>query len=314
MDPAAGRRRRPRTLLRSAGLALLLVLLTPAGCSSVPAPPPRPAPVGVAVWGSSSAHRLVADGALSEVLGVDVYDGGVEGEQTPTIAARQGGSPAVLRVGGGVIPPEGSVAVNNTTFGPQEGLTLPGTLAGVPGTLRSTGSGYRFERRAPGTQVPVPGPEPLVSDASTGHSGDITLLWMGKNDVSALRWRQAAEKTAASFSFAQERSGRVLVLGHFADSDMVPGSRARVAFDDLEQAYVTDFGQSYVDVQSYVRSPDIWADTSVEPTSEDLEAQRLGTLPPSLDDGQGRHLSTAGYRAVAEHVLQPRLHALGWID
>lgn len=60
-------------------------------------------------------------------------------------------------------------------------------------------------------------------------------------------------------------------------------------------------------------SAQIWTDTSVTPTSEDLAAQRLGTLPPSLSDDQGRHLSPAGYEAVGVHLVKPRLARLGWL-
>ncbi len=307
---------------------MLLVVLVDAACSPRPAPPPSSPPPSppsssapsssrpaeVAVWGSSSAQRLVEQGGLAETLGVAVYDGGAGGELSSVIAARQGGSPAMLRVVGGTIPASGDVAVRNATFAPpRTGFTLGGTLAGVAGTLRTSGDGFVFTRRTPGPEVAVPAETPLVSNASVVHGADVTLLWMGKNDVSVLRWRTAAEKTRAAWTSARARSGRVLVLGHFADADMVPGSAKRDAFDRLEQAYTTDYGADLVDVEAYVCSAQIWADTSTAPTPEDLAAQQRGTLPPSLDDDHGQHLSPAAYRAVGQHLVEPRLRRLGWL-
>lgn len=296
-------------------VALLVLLLLPA-CGTRPLPPTLSSAVGVevAVWGSSSAQRIVQQGALAQTLGVAVYNGGAGGELSSVIAARQGGSPAMLQVVGGLIPGSGDVAVRTETFAPpRTGFTLGGTLAGVAGTLRTSGDGYVFARRTTGPEVAVPGEAPLISNASVVHDKDVTLLWMGKNDVSVLQWRTAADKTRAAWTYAQAHSGRVLVLGHFADADMVPGSAERDAFDRLQQAYVSDYGADLVDVEAYVCSPQIWTDTSTTPTATDLAAQRNGTLPPSLDDGHGQHLSPTAYRAVGEHLLRPRLLELGWI-
>ena len=286
-----------------------LLLLVLAACAT-PAPP---APVEVAVWGSSSAQLIVEQGGLAGVLGVPVYDGGVGGQVSSQIAARQGGAPAVVAVVGGVLPGTGTVRVRTATLPAAAGFSLPGTLAGVPGTLRSDGKGWVFDRRSPGPEVPVPDPTPLVSDAGVAHEHDATLLWMGKNDVDDGQWRAAAANTRAAYDLAQARSGRVLVLGHFANRDMTPGSSARVAFDALQQSYAADYGASFVDVEAYVCSAQIWVDTGVTPTGADLAAQQHGTVPPSLGDAAGEHLSTAAYHAVAERLLRPRLLGLGWV-
>jgi hypothetical protein len=295
--------------VRPAGLLVLLVLLVQGACSDRPAPDA----VEVAVWGSSSAQRLVEQGGLAATLGVDVYDGGVGGELSSVIAARQGGAPAMLQVVGGVIPASGTVRVRNLTFGPRPGIAIDGTLGGVPGALRSSGQGDVFVRRSPGAEVPLPGPAPLVSDASVGHRGAVTLLWMGKNDVTQRRWAKADAGTRAAWAYAQAHSGKVLVLGHFADAGMVPGSPEREGFDRLQEAYAAEYGADFVDVEAYVCSPQVWTDTAVRPTDTDLAAQRAGTLPPSLDDGQGQHLSPAGYRAVGERLVRPRLLQRGWL-
>jgi hypothetical protein len=293
---------------------VLLVGLLLAACGTRPPPPAVGDTLEVAVWGSSSAQRIVEQGALAQTLGVRVYDGGAGGELSSVIAARQGGAPAMLQVGGGMIPASGQVGVRNATFAPpRTGFTLGGTLAGVAGTLQTTGDGYVFVRRTPGSEVTVRGEAPLISNASVAHDQDVTLLWMGKNDVSVLQWRTAADKTRAAWTYAQAHSGRVLVLGHFADADMVPGSAKRDAFDRLQQAYVSDYGADLVDVEAYVCSPQIWTDTATTPTATDLAAQRRGTLPPSLDDGHGQHLSPAAYRAVGAHLVEPRLKSLGWL-
>ena len=308
--------------VRAAGLLVLLVLLTQGACSvqRPPAPPgspsasASPAGVEVAVWGSSSAQLIVGQGRLAQTLGVAVYNGGAGGELSSVIAARQGGSPAMLEVVGGAIPATGDVAVRTATFAPpRAGFTLGGTLAGVAGTLRTSGRGYVFARRSAGPEVHVTGTAPLISNASVAHGNDVTLLWMGKNDVSVLAWRTAAEKTRAAWTYAQAHAGRVLVLGHFADADMVPGSAKRDAFDQLQRAYVADYGAAFVDVEAYVGSAQIWTDTATTPTAADLAAQRQGTLPPSLDDGHGQHLSPDAYRAVGERLVRPRLLQLGWI-
>jgi hypothetical protein len=95
----------------------------------------------IATWGDSMTSGAGGGGTtyqsvLAAALGRSVYNGGVGGEGSTSIAARQGGVPTLLTVAGNQIPASGSVAVTARSVSPltsQGPGVLAGTLAGVQG-------------------------------------------------------------------------------------------------------------------------------------------------------------------------------------
>lgn len=71
------------------------------------------------------------------------------------------------------------------------------------------------------------------------------------------------------------------------------------------------FGYLYCDTQDYLCSAQVWVDTGITPTEQDLAMQAAGYKATSLS-GDTLHLNTAASKAITDHVIKPKLISLGW--
>ena len=61
---------------------------------------------------------------------------------------------------------------------------------------------------------------------------------------------------------------------------------------------------------AYLTSPDIWQKAGIDPTQDDLSAQQVGELPPSLAQDIG-HFNDIGNRVIADEIMN-YIQQLGW--
>ncbi len=278
--------------------------------------PVQPAP-GVAVWGSSSAQRLVSQGALQSVLGIPVYSQGIGGEEIQHSAAKANAVPVLVQPVGGSIPASGSVAVTiANSFPVYSTVTIDGTLAGIAGTLAYTATptpGYTFTRTTSGSAVAVAAPAPFLSSVGVTRRDNAALLWVGKNNLgtlSAEEEKRVVDYTAKHWKQVGAFAKRRLVLGHFCNQNWAADRVAQTA--RVNEVYRQTYGDKYLDVGAYITGSKVWTDTGITPTSADLAAQANGVMPPSLADDDA-HLSYTGYNAVAK-LVGAKLLELGWVD
>ncbi|WP_052061881.1 hypothetical protein [Rhodococcoides fascians] len=298
-------------LFHNAANAWLCLDLTNGYVSPVLAAP------GLAVWGSSSAQRLVSQGGLQSVLGIPVYSQGIGGEEIQHSAAKANAVPVLVQPVGGSIPASGAVAVTVTnSFPVNPTVSIAGTLAGVAGTLAYTATptaGYTFTRTTTGSVVAVAAPTPFVSGDGVTYRDNAHVFWPGKNNLSAVSATEEArviDYTAKHWRQVGAFSKRRLLLGHFANQNweadrIAQNTRVNTAFAGIA-------GDKYMDIGAYITSSAVWVDTGLTPTAEDLAAQAKGVLPPSLA-ADVQHLSHTGYNAVAK-LIGAKLLALGWVD
>jgi hypothetical protein len=215
-------------------------------------------------------------------------------------------------VTGGSIPASGGVTVTGSNVLPSSSLKpFTGWLNGVYGTVSSTSSVMTFTRSASGSAVPSAGEYPFAPEIGPQHRGDVMLLWMGKNDAAPYTAQDIVDRTNKSFDWLSPFIKRCLVLGHFHDSDWASTDARSVLIDAVNQAYKDRYGDLYIDVQGYITSPQVWIDTGITPTADDLAQQALGQKPASLSVDAG-HLNDAAYLALNKNVIQPRFRQLGW--
>lgn len=270
----------------------------------------------ISAWGSSSVAGI-ADrfSEMASGFGAAYYNGGKGGERSEHIAARLGARPALLSFPDNEIPASGSVTVMSSNM-PASPYLQPyaGTVAGVAGTLSSTAAEITFTRSAEGEAVSVSRDAPFMPDVGPRYRDAVAILWMGKNNFSSTAAGVEAaviQQTDQAFGYFTAQSRHVLVLGHFNNSNVALTSQGGKQLLATNAAYATRYGNLYVDVQGYLTSPQVWIDTGITPTQEDLELQATGRKPISLSSDAG-HLNSAGYAAVAEHLVKPKLIALGW--
>ncbi len=272
-----------------------------------------------AVWGSSSAWYLAPLIAtdVAANYGATVYNGGVSGQGVETIAARLGSRPAKITFPGNVIPATGSVEVNASNVSFYRYTNYFGTVAGVHGRLQRSGEGQPlfFTRSDAGDEVAVKEDEFFIPDAGVENRNSFTLLWMGKNDVSqsantSTVINKVVEYTDEAFDYLAPLHVRALVLGHFVNR----GTSSQAVKDQIKginHAHAQRYGELFIDVHGWITSAQVWSDTGITPTEQDLIDQANGNIPISLarDDA---HLTDFGYQAIYKHLITPRINSLSW--
>lgn len=264
-------------------------------------------PTAFAVWGSSSAQGSGGSGiAVSNELqarfGIPAYNGGIGGQWSTHIAARQGGRQAALTSSNNTVPASGSIDITTPTMN-MATFTAAGALLGISGTLASSGdlTTYTFTRSGSGSSVALPSGTPFVPTIGSQRRANATLIWAGKNDItSGGNMTTLAEAIQAMVDYL-EPGTRYLVMGHFADSNMTVGTASRTRLDNEHARLASTYGNLYVDVFSYINSSQVWTDSGVTPTATDLSDQAAGIIPTSLRYNGG-HLNGPGYTAVAKFV------------
>ncbi|MEW9858478.1 hypothetical protein [Pseudomonas putida] len=266
-------------------------------------------------WGSSSLDYLGGQIAsmLAEIApGATYFNGAKAGETARGIAGRLGSIPMLISVPGGELAASGATTVtcsnvaNNAMMRPFTGL-----LSGAHGTLSSDGSVFTFTRTSDGNAVTVPANTPFLPDVGPTYRSGVGLLWMGKNDIaSSDTAADIAARTDISFDYFTAYVKRILVFGHFGNVDWLGGATMVPKMLEINALHAARYGSSYIDVLSYVGSPQVWADTGITPNSQDLLAQAGHCLPPSLTD-DGIHFN-AKLNAAFIAFLKTKLFTLGW--
>ncbi|MGK1798820.1 hypothetical protein ACR92M_02980 [Klebsiella pneumoniae] len=274
----------------------------------------------MSAWGSSSLLRYGADAAFSAMassLGVTNWNNqGQGGETSFQIAARFGSVPFSLVFPGNTIPASGAVNVtcNQLPSNFRNSFLKPysGTVGGVAGTLDWASTTLRFTRAAEGAPVAVSGAVDFIPTLPDEYRDGVVLLWMYKNDITNPEF--SAEVTFSNvvktFAHLSTLAKRCLVIGIFNDSSYSNTDYLnRVA--TLNSMMRAKFGYLYCDTQDYLCSAQVWVDTGITPTEQDLAMQAAGYKATSLS-GDTLHLNAAASKAITDHVIKPKLISLGW--
>lgn len=299
---------------------------------NVPAPPPAPAPPAApsadgrplyadplvwSMWGSSSAAGIAAElSAAAAEHGAAFTDGGKGGEWSFQIAARLGSVPARLSFPENTVPASGTVAVaggaldvNGSSLKTFAGTVLTRSGATVAGTLGYSSGALRFTRTAAGTAEPIAPGTPFIPDLGTAARAGTVLLWMGKGNAGEVE--RVIYETSASYDYLAPLVKRCLVLGHFVNTGRTAGDTGRAKIQAINNAYSARYGPAYVDISAYLTGSQVWADTGITPTADDLAEQKLGNKPPSLSSDD-QHLNDAADRAVTNLIIR-RMQTLAWL-
>ncbi|XGH54004.1 hypothetical protein AAHU84_15795 [Klebsiella pneumoniae] len=288
--------------------------------------PVIPDTLKMSAWGSSSLLRYGADAAFSALagsLGVTNWNNqGQGGETSFQVAARFGSVPFSLIFPDNTIPASGAVGVTCTqlpsNFRNSYLKAYSGTVGGVSGTLSwsSSLSSLLFTRASSGSPVVLTGATDFIPTLPESYRDGVVLLWMYKNDITygSGNPEVSAEVTynnvVKTFTHLSTLAKRCLVIGIFNDSSYSNTDYLnRVA--TLNSMMRNKFGDLYCDTQDYLCSAQVWVDTGITPTEQDLAMQAAGYKATSLS-GDTLHLNAAASKAITDHVIKPKLISLGW--
>ena len=239
-----------------------------------------------------------------------VFNRGVGGENSLTIAARAGGNPFMVLPVGGVIPSTVNafeislLPINGLVPGPlkQGASSYTGRLGDVPGTFSKTNVDttytYFFTRSVAGAEIAANRPLPMYLDIGEQARGDITCIWIGQNGPSDTRSIQDAK---AIIQHLTALNKRFIVISK-------PGGTSAQDADDA--LWFAEFGRRFIPIRQYMVKYGL-ADAGITPTSQDLIDMANGTVPSSLRV-DAVHWVAAGYTILGNLVFQ-RLIELEWV-
>lgn len=253
---------------------------------------------------------VTLSGQLQARFGITAYNGGVGGQWSTHIAARQGGRPALLAASGNTIPASGSVAMTASNMTVPGSFSATGTLLGISGTLSLSGGNFLFTRSGSGTATAMPTDTPFLPTLGAQYKASGTLVWAGKNDITGGGdITTLAQSVDAMVAYLAPRT-RYLVLGHFGDNYMLPGNSNRIRMDTENTHLANVYGTLYVDIAGYLASAQLWTDTGLTPTATDLTDQSNGVLPTSIRYNTS-HMNSVSYIVVSKYVGDI-MAAQGW--
>ncbi|MGM1326441.1 hypothetical protein ACS0TW_10545, partial [Klebsiella michiganensis] len=277
----------------------------------------------MSAWGSSSfivAGASANFSTMAQELGVaDWNNQGQGGESSFQVAARWGAIPFTLVFPGNVIPASGTVAVTCTqlpsNFCNNFLKTYSGVVGGVAGTLSWSSASLQFTRTTDGAAVSLSGGTDFIPTIPASYRDGVVLIWSYKNDMkystqTEINMDVIFNNVVKSFAHASTLAKRVLVIGIFNDSSYT-NEIYKTRLAEMNSRMKAHFGDLYCDTQDYICSSQIWTDTGITPTSDDLAMQASGYKATSLS-ADSAHLNTTAHKAVVEHVIKPKLISLGW--
>lgn len=282
---------------------------------------------GVACWGDSYTHEAYAyPPILQRILGCDwhVYDGGIAGERTIEIAARQGAIRSYIKgsftfdLSTSTIPTEGvyletseltvdeEKPFRKTRWSNSTRLLNPCIVAGVECTV----TGSSVARLVGGEEVNVPdGAQVQTYGARFCRDVDLTIIYMGanggyNNDVDLL-----VKQHQAMIDFTE--NGEYLVL-LYHNTDGPTGYREKMK---------AAFGDRALDLRKIVndRAEELLLKTGVYKSAEEISEEdkqyiEKGRWPISFYKSKtDSHPGEAGETAIS-FIIHDKMIKLGYIS
>ncbi|MBA3524775.1 MAG: hypothetical protein H0T85_09545 [Geodermatophilaceae bacterium] len=306
----------------------------------------------LACWGDSLTYGVGGAGVtypdeLSKLLKLKVYNGGVIGERTSGISARQGGRVPVATFPTPSEPlPAGTFKVFLDSKQPfyaktqvvQEEGTLDCTIGSVRGVLAKRDYSWEFNpyyfTRADGANVLPPAGQ-LRFDVSTEQYAPTQIFWGGHNDLRLIYGPTPSDRDRGDVfreivydntrlmtdaASATQQPDRYLVLsmlnGKFAGNGSTTTGKPTDYYKNVvllvnPQLAAEHGPQHYLDVRTWLVN-DALAYGGITPTAQDEKDLREDIPPSSLTvRGQDPHLNSVGYTLLARYLAE-NLVRLGW--
>ncbi len=249
---------------------------------------------------------------------IPVVNMGVGGENTLTIAGRNGAIPFVISEPLEIPAERTSVQVHFTSKDGQNVAPLRQgkagidsvTIGGIEGTLSisqesftSEEYAYYFTRSVSGESKQIePGTE-IVTAASSQYLDYITVIFMGQNggyaDIEDLIRQQRA-----IIDHQTANQDRFIIVGLHTGT--------RESRRELEEAMQEEYGEHYINLREYMATQAM-ADAGLEPTAQDRILMEQGSTPASLLLSDALHFNATGYELIGKLVYS-KLNTLGYFE
>jgi len=238
--------------------------------------------------------------ALSNLINLNlttkriVYNMGVGGEDSRTIACRQGG--LSMYVNNITIPASGSVSFSQITCedgnvidacrGTSTALTEAFdacTIGGITGKLTFDNDLYTFKRAVDGTEMVIAANTAIITPTSLARKDDILIIEMGNNNGWDADYGVLIKQYEAMIKYSNCKY--FIIIGDTDGSQIERG--------DWDQALQDAFGEHYINMRTYLVNNGL-SDCGIKGTQSDLEMVALQEVPDSLKSDWS-HLNSYGY-------------------
>jgi hypothetical protein len=231
-----------------------------------------------------------------------VYSSGLEGDNIPVIAAKQGGIPMFVQPF--VIPASSTENVPITlksTLGSNillqdklnSGLN-PCTIAGVEGTIEYHNGKLCFTRSKSGDAVKVETPTTVVTNAMANIKNYTGIYFFG-SDCTKYTPQELVSMYKKMVNF--NNNDKYIIIGS------VCGDEATLA--PYEDAMSKEFKSHYINLRQYL-TEDVFNDYEIKITASDAKALKTGSVPPSFIFN-GNKLSDTGSQILADLIFDKLL-------
>ena len=269
----------------------------------------------IVCWGDSLTYGAGGNGTsypsvLNTLCGdrAIVYNMGVGGETTSTIAGRQGGIPMV--VDNFTIPSDTS-QVEITIQGKDGSEVKPAMQKGnglnncficdVEGviTYDSSKTKWFFNRNVSDSTVIVPNGTEIITDGMKNYNkSDILIIWTGTNDDPNVN--QIQEIITKQEAMIQYNNSQKYVIIGLTNSDK----------DEVNNILAQHYGEHFLDIRSYLLTNGL-TDAGISATDQDNLDLTNRKIPTSLR-ADSVHLNNFGYTIVGKQLYN-KLISLGYL-
>ena len=287
----------------------------------------------ISCWGDSLTQGGTAEGIpypriLNNLLGdkYNVKNFGVGGQRSGAIAFRSGAVKWYVTTGFS-IPASNSESISfpitietGNVINIANNIVFDVTINGIDGKLTTSSTDYKantiqgsFKRNTSGSIVNV-NANTEIKSVQDGHTNDLTIIWMGLNDITFAYPYQSIgpfNNSIAMINHLTAKVKRFLIISSTTTSGMVSQTQLKQQTDLLNSYYAKYYPNNYIDLNSYAVNQLIY-DMGITPTEEDIECMNAGCIPRSVTGGDGIHFSGAAREYTTKYIYD-ELAMRGWI-
>ncbi len=259
----------------------------------------------VFAWGDSLTAGSLSGSypkQLALLLDKSVYNGGIPGQTSTEIAAREGGVVPSLTLSLNQIPKSGAVSVSELSISllryEDKVVRILGSINGVTGNLtKAADDTYSFTRTSAGQAITnVDANIPFLISSADQRQSAINIFWLGRNNFGDTL--QVKADIAAAVAFLNPQNNKFIILsilnGDYPSERADGGDYDKIIElnNDLQLLYP----DNYIDIRSYLINQYNPED------AQDIIDFNNNVVPSSLRS-DNLHLNTTGYDLVALEVF-----------